>query len=136
MSGINEVRILGRLGQNPELRYMTNGEAVCNLSIATSTEWKDKSTGEDKEVTEWHKIVLYRGMAEVAGKYLRKGSQVHISGKLKTRKWNKDGVDHYTTEIIAAGMQLLGSKAGEREEEPTPQSQPVDHKSFDDDIPF
>lgn len=135
MSGINKVIVLGRIGQDPELRYMTSGDAVCNLSIATSEEWKDKQSGEKKQNTEWHRVVFYKGIAEVAGKYLKKGSQVYIEGKLKTRKWNKDGVDHYTTEIIGDKMELLGSK-GEREEEPTPQTQPVDHKSFDDDIPF
>jgi single-strand DNA-binding protein len=135
MSGINKVIVLGRVGQDPELRYMTSGDAVCNLSIATSEEWKDKQSGEKKQNTEWHRVVLYKGIAEVAAKYLSKGSQVYIEGKLKTRKWNKDGVDHYTTEVIGDKMQLLGGK-GEREEEPTAQAQPVDHKSFDDDIPF
>lgn len=136
MSGINKAIVLGRVGQDPELRYMTSGEAVCNLSIATSTEWKDKQTGEKKQNTEWHKIVLYKGIAEVAGKYLKKGSQVYIEGKLKTRKWFKDGVDHYTTEIIGNEIQLLGSKV-EREEQPSGSSViPTDHNSFDDDIPF
>lgn len=135
MSGINKAIILGRVGNEPELRYMTNGEAVCNLSVATSIEWKDKQTGEKKQATEWHKIVLYKGIAEVAGKYLKKGSQVYIEGKLKTRKWIKDDIEHYTTEIIGNDIQLLGGK-GEREEEPTPSMQPVDAKSFDDDIPF
>lgn len=137
MSGINKVTILGRLGQDPEVRYMQNGDAVCNLSIATSIEWKDKQTGEQKQKTEWHRIVLYRGRAEVAGKYLKKGGQAAIEGRLQTRKWEKDGVDHYTTEIIAESLHLIGGKTGEREPEPMPSSElPPSHKSFDDDIPF
>lgn len=134
MPGLNRAQILGRLGQEPELRYMTNGEAVCNLSIATSIEWKDKQTGEQKQVTEWHRIVLYKGLAEVAAKYLKKGGQVYVEGRLKTRKWEKDGVDHYTTEIIAENMQLLGGKTGEKEPEPQPSYE--QSKQFDDDIPF
>lgn len=134
MSGINKSIIVGRLGADPEVRYMTTGVAVCNLSIATSEEWKDKATGEKKQQTEWHKVVLYRGLAEVAGKYLKKGSLAGVEGRLKTRKWTKDGVDHYTTEIIADELQLLGSNKGEQQSEPEISFQ--ENKDFDDDIPF
>lgn len=135
MSGINKAQILGRLGADPELRYMTNGDAVCNLSVATSEEWKDKETGEKKQSTEWHKIVLYRRAAEIAGEYLKKGDQACFFGRLKTRKWNKDGVDHYTTEIIADELHLLGARSGEQKPEPQP-SFAQQEKAFDDDIPF
>lgn len=136
MSGVNRATILGRVGQDPELHHMQNNDAVCNLSIATSEKWKDKESGESKERTEWHRIVLYRGIAEVAGKYLRKGSQVYIEGKLKTRKWNKDGVDHYTTEIIGDKIELLGGRGIESEDIPQPSEQRLHGVMIDDDIPF
>lgn len=109
--GVNKVTIVGSLGADPEIRYMPNGNAVCNLSVATSESWKDQK-GNLKEETEWHKIVIYRGLAEVACEYLRKGSQAYFEGKLKTRKWqDNNGNDRYTTEIIVTEMQMLDRKS-------------------------
>lgn len=107
MASVNKVILMGNLGRDPEVRYMPNGEAVANFSIATTEHWKDKS-GQRQEKTEWHNIVLYRRLAEVAGEYLKKGSPVYIEGRLQTREWEKDGVKRYTTEVIADSMQLLG----------------------------
>ena len=107
---VNKVILVGRLGQDPITRYMTNGEAVTNATLATSENWKDKS-GEKQEKTEWHNLVFYRSLAEIAGEYLRKGSQVYIEGKIKTRKWqDKEGKDRYTTEIIVNELQMIGGK--------------------------
>jgi single-strand DNA-binding protein len=150
---VNKVILVGRLGKDPETRYMTNGEAVTNATLATSENWKDKS-GEKQEKTEWHNLVFYRRLAEVAGEYLRKGSQVYIEGKIQTRKWqDKEGKDRYTTEILVNEMQMLSSKSGggnfdmtdkssasSSAGEPTA-SKPAPVKSggfdnFDDDIPF
>ena len=109
---VNKVILVGRLGKDPETRYMTNGEAVCNATLATSENWKDKS-GEKKEKTEWHNLVFYRRLAEIAGEYLKKGAQIYVEGRLQTRKWqDKEGKDRYTTEIRADVMQMLGSRAG------------------------
>ncbi|CAG0939957.1 partial Single-stranded DNA-binding protein, partial [Gallionellaceae bacterium] len=106
---VNKVILVGRLGKDPETRYMTNGEAVTNVTLATSENWKDKS-GEKQEKTEWHNLVFYRRLAEVAGEYLKKGSMIYVEGKLQTRKWqDKEGKDRYTTEIIANEMQMLSS---------------------------
>ena len=111
--GINKVILVGNLGQDPETRYMPNGKAVTNLRIATSESWKDKQTGEQREQTEWHSIVMYDKLAEIAAEYLRKGSQVYVEGKLRTRKWqDKEGRDRYTTEINANEMQMLGGRSG------------------------
>jgi single-strand DNA-binding protein len=111
MSSLNKVMLIGRLGQDTEMRYMPNGDAVANLSLATSETWKDKATGEKKEKTEWHRIVLYRKLAEIAGQYLKKGAQVYIEGRLETRKWtDKEGVERYTTQIAADEMRMLGSR--------------------------
>jgi len=111
MASINKVIIVGNLGRDPETRYMPNGEAVTNIAVATTESWKDKSSGEKKEITEWHRITFYRKLAEIAGQYLVKGSQVYIEGRLQTRKWtDKDGVERYTTEIVADTMQMLGSR--------------------------
>lgn len=113
MASVNKVIIVGNLGRDPETRYMPNGEAVTNVAVATTDSWKDKQTGEKKEQTEWHRITFYRRLAEVAGQYLKKGSQVYVEGRLQTRKWtDKDGVERYTTEIIADTMQMLGSRQG------------------------
>jgi len=109
MASVNKVIIVGSLGRDPEVRYMPNGEAVCNFSVATTESWKDKS-GAKQERTEWHNIVMYRKLAEIAGEYLKKGRPVYIEGRLQTRKWQtKEGQDRYTTEIIADQMQMLGS---------------------------
>jgi single-strand DNA-binding protein len=114
MSSVNKVIILGNLGRDPDVRYTNDGNAICNIAVATTEKWTDKTSGEKKEVTEWHRIVLYRKLAEIAEKYLSKGSQVYIEGKLQTRKWtDKDGVERYTTEIVADSLQMLGSKPAE-----------------------
>ncbi|MCG8668435.1 MAG: single-stranded DNA-binding protein [Pseudomonadales bacterium] len=109
--GINKVIILGNLGNDPETRYMPNGNAVTNISIATSETWKDKQSGQNQERTEWHKVVFFNRLAEIAGEYLRKGSKVYIEGSLRTRKWqDQSGNDRYTTEIVASDMQMLDSR--------------------------
>ena len=109
--GINKVIIVGNLGQDPEVRFMPNGSAVANLTVATSETWKDKQSGEQKEKTEWHRIVIYQRLAEIAGEYLKKGSKVYLEGRLQTRKWqNQQGADQYTTEIVANEMQMLDSR--------------------------
>ena len=111
--GINKVIIVGNLGQDPETRYMPSGSAVTNFTVATNESWKDKQTGEQKERTEWHRVAMFNRLAEIAAEYLRKGSQVYIEGKLRTRKWQgQDGQDRYTTEIIADEMQMLGGRGG------------------------
>ena len=113
MASVNKVIIVGNLGRDPETRYMPNGDAVTNVAVATTESWKDKNTGEKKELTEWHRVTFYRKLAEIAGQYLKKGSQVYVEGKLQTRKWtDKEGVERYTTEIIADTMQMLGSRQG------------------------
>ncbi len=113
MASVNKVIIVGNLGRDPETRYMTSGDAVTNIAVATTESWKDKNTGEKKELTEWHRITFYRKLAEIAGQYLKKGSQVYVEGRLQTRKWtDKDGVEKYTTEIIADTMQMLGGRQG------------------------
>jgi single-strand DNA-binding protein len=114
MASVNKVIIVGNLGRDPETRFMPNGEAVTNIAVATTESWKDKNSGEKKELTEWHRITFYRKLAEIAGQYLKKGSSVYLEGKLQTRKWtDKDGVERYTTEIIADSMQMLGTKQGQ-----------------------
>ena len=131
--GVNRVILLGHLGQDPEVRYMPNGGAVTSLRLATSESWRDKQTGEMKEVTEWHSVVLYGKLAEVAGEFLRKGSQVYIEGQLRTRKWqDQSGQDRYSTEVVVnvgGTMQMLGGK-------PPSQQSSVPPMDFDDDIPF
>lgn len=112
MSGVNKVILVGRLGKDPEVRNLENGATVANFTMATSETYKDKTTGDRKEITEWHNIVLWRGLADIAAKYLHKGDQVYIEGKLRTRSWEKDGVTRYTTEIVGDNMTLLGSKPG------------------------
>jgi single-strand DNA-binding protein len=119
MASVNKVILVGNLGRDPEVRYMPNAEAVCNFSIATTDSWKDKN-GEKKEKTEWHNIVMYRVLADIAGKYLKKGSPVYIEGRLQTRKWEKDGVTRYSTEIIGDKMQMLGTK-GESQDNESPE---------------
>ena len=110
MAGVNKVILVGNLGKDPEVRHLENGTPVASFSIATSESYKDRNSGERVEKTEWHNIVLWRGLAEVAEKYLRKGSQVYIEGKLQTRSWEKDGVTRYTTEIVGRDLTMLGSK--------------------------
>ena len=159
MASVNKVILVGNLGRDPEMRFMPNGEAVCNFSIATTDSWKDKS-GQKQERTEWHNIVIYRKLAEIAGEYLKKGRPVYIEGRLQTRKWQtKEGQDRYTTEIIADQMQMLGGREGggasssydsmdedqsrpqqaSRPAQATPAQQPAsggDFDAFEDDIPF
>ncbi|MFT5605034.1 MAG: single-strand DNA-binding protein [Paracoccaceae bacterium] len=110
--GINKVILIGNLGQDPETRYMPSGGAVTNITVATSESWKDKNTGEAQERTEWHRVVFFNRLAEIVGEYLKKGSKVYVEGALRTRKWEKNGVDMYTTEIVAAEMQMLDSRGG------------------------
>ena len=153
--GVNKVILVGNLGQDPDVKYMPNGDAVVNVTLATSDSWKDKATGEKREKTEWHRIVMFRRLGEIAGEYLRKGSKVYIEGKLQTRKWQgQDGTDRYTTEVVANEMQMLDSRGGQDSggsaaagysqkptaAKPVPAAQPVAaapvDDSFDDDIPF
>ena len=154
--GINKVILVGNLGQDPETRYMPSGKAVTNIRIATSESWKDKQTGDQQERTEWHGVVLFDKLGEIAAEYLRKGSQVYIEGSLRTRKWqDKEGKDRYTTEIVARDMQMLGSRGGagggaggggggggeQRQSRPAAvaddRGPPAgDEGGFDDDIPF
>ena len=111
--GVNKVILVGNLGQDPEVRYMPNGNAVTNVTIATSESWKDKQTGQQQERTEWHRVVFFNRLAEIAGEYMRKGGKVYVEGALRTRKWqDQSGQDRYTTEIVASEMQLLDSRGG------------------------
>lgn len=140
MAGINKVIIVGHLGNDPEMRSMPNGEAVANISVATSEAWTDKNTGERREVTEWHRIVFYHKLAEICGQYLKKGAQVYIEGRLRTRKWqDQNGQDRYTTEIQGDVMQMLGTRPqsadGANNSQPMPQ-QDASANAFDDSIPF
>lgn len=133
MAGINKVILVGNLGNDPDVRTMPNGDMVTKISVATSENWNDKSTGERKEVTEWHSIVFYRRQAEVAGEYLRKGSKVYVEGRLKTRKWqDQNGQDRYTTEIIGDVLQMLDSRQSADNQDKTSTSA----GDFNDDIPF
>jgi single-strand DNA-binding protein len=142
--GVNKVILVGNLGQDPEIKYMPSGQAVCNISIATTESWNDKTSGDKVEKTEWHRVVFFRRLAEIAGEYLRKGSQVYVEGRLQTRKWqDQNGNDRYTTEIIANEMQMLGGKGGgvasmPDSSAPASQMEPATAGSddFDDDIPF
>ena len=144
MAGVNRVIILGNLGNDPDVRTMPNGDAVANISVATSESWTDKNSGEKKEVTEWHRIVFYRRQAEICGQYLQKGSQVYIEGRLKTRKWqDNNGQDRYTTEIQGDVLQMLGGRQDEPKQakpskaKPEPLSAMAEQgDSFDDNIPF
>jgi single-strand DNA-binding protein len=113
MASVNKVIIIGNLGRDPEVRYTPSGSAVCNVSVATTRNWKNKDSGERMEETEWHRVVFYDRLAEIAGEYLKKGRSIYVEGRLKTRKWtDKDGVEKYTTEILANEMQMLGSREG------------------------
>ena len=149
--GINKVILVGNLGADPETRYMPSGGAVTNMRIATSESWKDKQTGEQKDRTEWHNVAMFGRLAEIAAEYLRKGSQVYVEGKLRTRKWqDKDGNDRWTTEVIADEMQMLGGRGGaggggggggssrgsDDSYGPGPSSQSGPDSDFDDEIPF
>lgn len=143
MSGINKAIIIGNVGQDPEVKFLTSGDAVANVSIATSEAWKDKNTGEKKEKTEWHRVVFFGKLAEIVGKYVKKGSKLYVEGKLQTRKWqDQSGADRYSTEIVVSGfggtMQMLDGKQSTSQaraptvKAPATQADP----GFDDDIPF
>ena len=143
-SGINKVILVGNLGQDPEVKYTAGGAPVANISIATSDSWKDKDTGEDQERTEWHRVVLWRNLAENAGKFLKKGSKVYIEGQLQTRKWEQEGQTRYTTEIIARDMQFLDSRGSSNNSSTQKSSEMNDQSAADeldsefdaDDVPF
>ncbi len=155
MASVNKVILVGNLGKDPEVRYMPSGDAITNITMATTDSWKDKN-GEKQEKTEWHRVAFFGKLAEIAGEYLKKGSQVYVEGRLQTRKWqDKEGQDRYTTEIVADRMQMLGSRSGggnyevqdkapageERERSSAPSSKPAakkggDFVDFEDDIPF
>lgn len=123
MASINKVILVGNLGADPESRTLASGDLVCNLRMATSDKWKDKTTGEPREATEWHRIVLFRGLAQIASRYLKKGDPIYVEGKLRTRKWQgNDGVDRYTTEIEAFELKMLGSRRQD-EDSPRPEAQ-------------
>ena len=148
--GINKVILVGHLGADPDARAMPSGKAVTNIRLATSEQWKDRQTGDQQERTEWHTVVLFDKLGEIAGEYLRKGSQVYIEGSLRTRKWqDKDGKDRYSTEVVAREMQMLGGRSStpqqqghdwnrseQRERERLPSASSPSPEEFDDDIPF
>ncbi|MDR2880328.1 MAG: single-stranded DNA-binding protein [Azoarcus sp.] len=153
MASVNKVILVGNLGRDPEIRYMPNGDAVCNVNLATTESWNDKTSGERREITEWHRVVLFRKLAEIAGQYLKKGSQVYFEGRLRTRKWqDKDGTDRYTTEIEASEMKMLGRREGGGDAPMPPRDDAASDArqapakasggdsggfgNFDDDIPF
>ena len=143
-SGINKVILVGNLGQDPEVKYTAGGAAVTTLSLATSESWKDKDTGSDQEKTEWHRVVLWRRLAEIAGEYLKKGSKVYIEGQLQTRKWEQDGQTRYTTEVVGRDMQFLDSRGSSSSDSSSYEDTYQDMSSqnlpdsgiTDDDIPF
>lgn len=148
--GINKVILVGNLGRDPDTRYMPNGSAVTHITVATSESWKDKQSGQSQERTEWHKVVFFNRLAEIAGEFLKKGSKIYLEGSLRTRSYEKDGQKHYVTEIVASDMQMLDSRGGEagpvhREDHRQHQhpaddggnrQQPAPAAEFDDDIPF
>jgi single-strand DNA-binding protein len=159
MASVNKVILIGNLGRDPEIRYTPNGNAVCNVSLATTRSWKNKDSGDKVEETEWHRVVFYDRLAEIAGEYLKKGRSIYVEGRLKTRKWqDKEGKDNYTTEIIADEMKMLGGRegmgaggeeGGEGAQRSAPASRPAasgaakpaaksstGFDSMDDDIPF
>jgi len=149
--GVNKVILIGHLGQDPQQRAMPSGKAVVNLRLATTDQWRDKQTGENKEATEWHNVVMFDRLAEIAAEYLRKGSQIYVEGRIRTRKWqDKEGNDRYTTEIVCNEMQMLGGRGGAQAVAAAPVDRVADRgndraaraepagvaESFDDDIPF
>jgi single-strand DNA-binding protein len=153
--GVNKVILIGNLGKDPELKSFPNGDAYCNITLATSESWNDKQSGEKKERTEWHNLVFTRKLAEIVGQYLKKGSKIYVEGSLRTRKWEKDGIDRYTTEVQVQDMQMLDGRGGAsggddyspppqrssssapRASAPARQQAPVAEDQFeDDDIPF
>jgi single-strand DNA-binding protein len=144
MSGVNKVILVGRLGKDPEVRHLENGAVVANFSMATSESYKDRTTGERKEQTEWHNVVLWRGLAEVAEKYVKKGDMIYVEGKLRTRSWEKEGITRFTTEVVGDNMTMLGGKSDnnggssqggqyQEQSEPAPSAPSSDAS---DDLPF
>ncbi|MGR8930739.1 MAG: single-stranded DNA-binding protein [Gammaproteobacteria bacterium] len=152
---LNKVMLIGRLGADPEIRYMPSGDPIATVRLATTRRWRDRSTNERKEETEWHRVVFFSGLAKIVGEYLKKGSQVYVEGRIRTQKWQgQDGQDRYTTEIVAEGMNMLDSRSGgtaNYSDSNTPpvnsyenrpsgpaasQSAPASYDDFDDDIPF
>lgn len=133
MASVNKIIVLGNLGKDPEIRHFADGKQVTNVTIATSHAWKDKSTGDKKEETEWHRVSFFGRLAEIAGEYLQKGSSVYVEGRIKTRKYEKDGIERYSTEIIAESMQLINSK---NEQKQTDRKESKSVGDLDDDIPF
>ena len=140
MASVNKAIIVGNIGKDPEVRYAANGDAICNITVATSDTWKDKATGEKKEATEWHRISFFGKLAEIAGQYLKKGSQVYVEGSIRTRKWiDKEGQERYTTEIRGDQMVMLGGRQeGSAQQERPSQEKPKPAQDADDmsDIPF
>lgn len=148
MASLNKVQLIGNCGRDPEVRYTPSGSAICNVAVATSRKWKDKTSGEKQEETEWHRVVFFDRLAEIAGEYVKKGKPLYVEGRLKTRKWtDKDGVERYTTEIMADSLQLLGGREGEAPAAAparAPASKPAASKpatgtgfdDMDDDFPF
>lgn len=138
MAGVNKVILLGNLGKDPEVRYLEGGTAVANFTLATSETYKDRTSGERKSITEWHNVVVWRGLAEIAEKYLKKGSQIYIEGKLRSRQWqDKDGQNRYTTEIVADTMQMVGKRDDNANNESTPSSPEIENNNeVDDVLPF
>jgi single-strand DNA-binding protein len=142
MASVNKVIIVGNLGRDPETRYMPSGDAMTSITVATTDTWKDKATGEKKEQVEWHRISFFGKLAEIAGQYLKKGSQVYIEGSLRTRKYtDKDGVEKYATEIKADTMQMLGSRSGDQQQSAAPAARqqrqaPAQNDFAGEDIPF
>lgn len=150
--GVNKVILVGNVGQDPETRHMPNGNAVTNLSLATSETWKDKTTGQPQEKTQWHRVVFFNKLAEIVSEYVRKGSKLYIEGSLRTRSWEQDGITRYATEIVANEMQMLDSRGGSDQQDNTAnrqhqnqqsrakpqsaQSGPANFDNFDSDIPF
>ncbi|WP_223668604.1 single-stranded DNA-binding protein [Kangiella shandongensis] len=151
--GVNKVILVGNLGKDPEIRYTADGRAIANITVATSESWRDKNSGQQQEKTEWHRVVIFGKLAEIAGEYLRKGSQVYFEGKLQTRKWqDQSGADRYTTEVVIdinGQMQMLGGRGGggdtsfgnnnsqpQQQKQQSPQPAPAMDDDFDDDIPF
>ena len=151
--GINKVILVGNLGADPEVKYMPSGSAVANISLATTDSWKDKNTGQQQDRTEWHRVVFFNRLAEIVGEYLKKGSQVYVEGRLQTRKWqDKQGVDRYTTEVVANDMQMLGGRGGDtggsanyggggysqpqQQQSQGAQTSRPPEPEFDDDVPF
>jgi len=145
MASLNKVMLIGNLGRDPETRYSADGKSIVNISLATTNHWKDRATGEKKELTEWHRIVFFNRLAEIAGEYLKKGSQIYLEGQIRTRKWkNKDGLDQYTTEIVANEMTMLGSRnvpsdqnfKPEETSSSTSEQTSSTNDDFHDDVPF